>query len=373
METYHAVFGEATSDSITQAVIKSQMPAELRTHLELETFTRTKELVSLMSSLSKMRTATTSPNAAALGPVPMEIGWVKNKCQGMGKSKEKGKGKGKSKGKGKEKPKSEHSRGGGNNFGKWSQSSQLLAWKKTVYQIKGKAGTASLSSPSSTLMATDVGTKEIGLIESVCEDAEMSWLCMVADSVAIKQLSMDGAHSLVVDSRAFVYVCSTSCATHRDFALRECWRGVDLRSASGKMLYVWGIREVVYNVMDLHGKASTVKIPFVVCEAQRPLLSLAMLEDKGFQLTVGDGCQKLGGHGREMILRRQGNSNLVDVEFRSGLLECNRTMLRAPPGLVAPVDSGLASLSATAVVEVRRAVTISTPKCPVVKLWSRTN
>ena len=49
-----------------------------------------------------------------------------------------------------------------------------------------KAGTASLSSPLSTLLATDVGTKEMGLIESVSEDAEKSWLCMVADSVAIK-------------------------------------------------------------------------------------------------------------------------------------------------------------------------------------------
>ena len=32
-------------------------------------------------------------------------------------------------------------------------------------------GTASSRSSQSTLTATDVGTKEIGLIESVCEDA----------------------------------------------------------------------------------------------------------------------------------------------------------------------------------------------------------
>ena len=69
-----------------------------------------------------------------------------------------------------------------------------------MHQIQGKAGTAISSSSQSTLMATDVGTKVIGLIESVCEDAEVSWLFMVADAVAIKQLSMDGAHSLVVDS-----------------------------------------------------------------------------------------------------------------------------------------------------------------------------
>ena len=38
VKTYHVIFGEAISDSITQAVIKSQMPHEIRTHLELQTF-----------------------------------------------------------------------------------------------------------------------------------------------------------------------------------------------------------------------------------------------------------------------------------------------------------------------------------------------
>ena len=39
-------------------------------------------------------------------------------------------------------------------------------------------------------------------------------------------------------------------------------------------------------------------------------------------------------------------------------------MLRDPPGLVTPVDSGVAGLSATAGVDERRAVTISTPEMP---------
>ena len=60
VKTYHAIFGEAISDSITHAVIMSQMPAEIRNHLELQTFARTTDLVNLMSSLSKMRTAATS-------------------------------------------------------------------------------------------------------------------------------------------------------------------------------------------------------------------------------------------------------------------------------------------------------------------------
>ena len=36
VKTYRAIFGEKISDSITQAIIKSQMPAEIRPHLELQ-------------------------------------------------------------------------------------------------------------------------------------------------------------------------------------------------------------------------------------------------------------------------------------------------------------------------------------------------
>ena len=61
--------------------------------------------------------------------------------------------------------------------------------EKQVHQVHGKAGTASSSSSQSALSATDVVTKEIGLIESVCEDAEMRWIFMVADAVAINQLT----------------------------------------------------------------------------------------------------------------------------------------------------------------------------------------
>ena len=109
-----------------------------------------------------------------------------------------------------------------------------------MHQVRGIAGTASSRSSQSALSATDVGTKEIGLIESVCEGAEMSWIFVVADAVAINQLSMDGAHSLVVDSGTCVHECPTSYATHVTLqALPTCCRGLDLRSASGKMLKVW--------------------------------------------------------------------------------------------------------------------------------------
>ena len=125
--------------------------------------------------------------------MPMEIGWVKGKGQGKSKNKEKGKGKGKgkSKRKGKEKPKSEKFEGWCNNCGTWGQKA-AHCWhgrENQVHQIQGKAGMASSSSSQSALSATDVGRKEIGLIESVYEDAEMSWLSMVADAVAINQVS----------------------------------------------------------------------------------------------------------------------------------------------------------------------------------------
>ena len=74
---------------------------------------------------------------------------------------------------------------------------------------------------------------------------------------------MDGSHSLVFDSGAYVHVCPKSYATRATlFALLECLRGLDLRSASGKIFKVWGMREVVYNAMDLHGEVFTVKMPF---------------------------------------------------------------------------------------------------------------
>ena len=42
-------------------------------------------------------------------------------------------------------------------------------------------------------------------------------------------------------------------------------------------------------------------------------------EIEGFLLTVGDGCRKLGGHDQEMILRRNGDSCLLNDESESVL------------------------------------------------------
>ena len=164
------------------------------------------------------------------------------------------------------------------------QSCKLQAWKRET-------------------VAPDDGAKEIAFVEKVQEDTEKGWLFMIADAMTIKQLSMDGTHRLVVDSGASVHVCPKSYASYAPLrSLPEHWRGLDLRSASGKMLKVRRMREVAYDAQDLYGKAFTVSISFVVCEVTRPLLSLAMLEDTGFHMTVKDGCRILGGHGLEMCL-----------------------------------------------------------------------
>ena len=53
---------------------------------------------------------------------------------------------------------------------------------------------------------------------------------------------------------------------------------------------------------------------------------------EGFHLTVGNGCRKLGGHGREMILRRDGDSPLVNCESENELQGCMKPMSRNDPG-----------------------------------------
>ena len=124
------------------------------------------------------------------------------------------------------------------------------------------------------------------------------WVCMVVGFVANNQFSMDSVTS--------VHVCPKSYATHATLSLKN-----------------WSMRGRVCNEIDLHGEVCT----------RRPMLSMIWWEIEGFHLTVGDGCRKLGGHGREMILRRSGDSHLVNVEFKDRLLGCKKSMLRdlTPP------------------------------------------
>ena len=130
------------------------------------------------------------------------------------------------------------------------------------------------------------------------------------------------------------------------------------------------MQEVVSNEILLHGEVFTVKVFSVVCEGRRrQLLSMIWWEIEGFHLTVGDGYRKLGRHGREMILRRNGDSHLVDVEFKDGLLGCKKSMLRDLTGLVKHKNSDVAGHSAAAVVDERRATssTIDLSRCETVE------
>ena len=126
----------------------------------------------------------------------------------------------------------------------------------------------------------------------------------------------------------------------------------DLRSASGKMLKVWGMREVAYNALDLQGRVFTGE-DSVCCHVrlEGPLLSQAVLEDKGSHMTVKDGCRKLGGHGREMNLQRQGNSYLVDMAVSRRTVERKRKRLGSLLVSWLLWTVGVAGLSATAGVE----------------------
>ena len=61
-------------------------------------------------------------------------------------------------------------------------------------------------------MATDVDTKELGLIDSGSEIAEESWLGMVVGFVAINQFSRDSVTSM--------HVCLKRYATHATLSLK---------------------------------------------------------------------------------------------------------------------------------------------------------
>ena len=130
---------------------------------------------------------------------------------------------------------------------------------------------------------------------------------MVVGFVAIHQFSLDFVTS--------VHVCPKSYATHVTFVSRSS-----------------GYARGGVQRENLHGEVFTVKVFAVVCEGRRrQLLSMIWWEIEGFLLTVGDGCRKLGGHGQEMILRRDGDSRLVNDESENELQGCKKPMSRDDP------------------------------------------
>ena len=70
-----------------------------------------------------------------------------------------------------------------------------------------------------------------------------------------------------------------------------------------------------------------------------------------------------------MILRRNGDSHLVNVEFKDGLLGCSKSILRDLTALVTHENSDVAGYYAAAVVDERRVArsSIELPRCEAVE------
>ena len=120
VKTYQAIFA--------QAVIKSQVPGDIRTHLGLQTFRRTADLVNLMSSLSKMRTAATSSSSEGRTWSDAD-GKRLGQGQKSGQEQEQGERKRQRK-MAKKKPRTISLRDGVTTAENGSQSSKLLAWRR---------------------------------------------------------------------------------------------------------------------------------------------------------------------------------------------------------------------------------------------------
>ena len=191
---------------------------------------RTTDLFALMSSMFKMRTVTSDRSATESWLIPIECGWDK------GKNKEQEE-------KGNENPKSELS----SNCRKWGHN-DASGWhgkEKKVNRVR--------SSSSSTLVATDVDTTEWGGKRR----RELAWYgrWFHNDQTVLRGLCVTSVH-----------VCPKSYATYATLSLK-----------------FWGMREVVYNEMNLHGEVFTVKVFAVVCEGtRRQLLSMIWREIEGF-------------------------------------------------------------------------------------------
>ena len=112
VKTYHAVFGEAISISLDHAVIHSQLPAEIRTHLELQTVARTAELISLMSKpVQDEDSDHQHERRQHMARHLWNLVWSRTKVKSRARARRMGKEKPRGKDKAKEKPKSEKSEG----------------------------------------------------------------------------------------------------------------------------------------------------------------------------------------------------------------------------------------------------------------------
>ena len=219
VHTFRALFGEEISDSITRAVIKSQMPAEIRTHLGLQTFLGTRrtypshvEPVQDEDSVHRVKCWNNQPNIHG-----KRLGQEHRHGKGQGQRERERKRQEQGKGKRKKDEQSTTKFEGwcGNCKSGAPKVANCWYWKeKQVTRFKSGAASATASSSSSQISVkkTDDGAKEIAFVEKVQEDTEKGWLLMIADAMTAHQPSLNGTHSLVVASGADVHVCPMSNA-----------------------------------------------------------------------------------------------------------------------------------------------------------------
>ena len=103
---------------------------------------------------------------------------------------------------------------------------------------------------SSTSSTSDAATSVDNKRKVMMKTQRRACLELSLGFIAIKQFSVDFVTS--------VHMCPRRCATHATLSLK-----------------VWGMREAVYNEMNLHGEVFTVRVFAVVCEGRRrQLLSM---------------------------------------------------------------------------------------------------
>ena len=172
-------------------------------------------------------------------------------------------------------------------------------------------------------MATDVDPKELGPFESRSENAEKSWLGMVVGFVAINQFFRDSVTS--------VHVCPKSSAIHTTLSLK-----------------VRGMRGVVRRDGSALRRAHKT--------------SDAVHDSRGWLPETWRSWSRV-------ILRRNGDSHLVSVEFEDDLQGSKKSMSRDFTRLMTHENCDVAGYSAVTVVDERRVArsTIELPRCEAVE------
>ena len=267
VQTYRALFGEEISDSITQA---DQVADACRDQSSSGAANLCKNSRTHQSHVESVQDEDSDHWVASREHRPnhqCRLDASRTRARAMEKKTAKGKGKRKARAREKERKMGRTGRSSRDGVPTAESGATKLATvgigKKsrcTRYKSGAVEATACSCSSQIAVKRTDDVAKEKAFIdEQVQADTKRRWLFMIAAATTSHQPSCNGgAHSFVVESGAYVHECPKSYASHTLLqALPERWRGLDLRSASGKTLKVWGMREVAYNALDVDGKVFT--------------------------------------------------------------------------------------------------------------------